>query len=71
MFYFVEVQGTTPITKHNINFNWEVNNTQMFQIYPMAKHKTFCPSVSNKKKLNTFVCHQRFDHKVQNARWPT
>ncbi len=68
--YFVEVQGTTPITKHNINFNWDVNSTQMFQIYPMAKHKTKSARVWVLKKLNTFVCNQTFDHKVQNAGWP-
>jgi hypothetical protein len=42
----------------------------MFQIYPMAKHKTKSARVWVLKKLNTFVCNQTFDHKVQNAGWP-
>jgi len=37
--YFVEVQGTTPITKHDINFNQDANSTQMFLLlWPNIKH---------------------------------
>jgi hypothetical protein len=65
--YFVQVQGTTPITKHVLCISGVQTAPKCFKFIPGSNTKYVDHVWGIKKKSNTTRHYHTFSHKMQNV----